>query len=104
MSRPDDAIISELEVTLKNPTVRLTEQFKEDTKKALDSLNTRDADITLHAVIRSGTEAGVVKVARWKASDLYGDAPPRSLLFNAALMEILQLLMRLRGIDENDVD
>jgi hypothetical protein len=96
--------ISALEQRLGNPTIRLLDQVKEDTKRQLVPTQITEAQIAIHATIRTADDSSVVRVSTLSLQDLYGEDLGPVGQFAKWLSDSTGVLNELAGCDENDIE
>lgn len=106
MSAVAEKTVSLFEADLKNPTLKVVDALKEETKKSLGNINANSTqvEIQIYATVKSEDVLGVVPVVKWTAAELYGDSVPTFLAFKEKTQIISKALIKLISCDESDVD
>ena len=101
-----DKDIEENEGLLRKPSTWLRQRIKEDTKQRVTDHVEPESEVAVVAVVTNpGTDTkGVVEVAKYTASDLYGFSQAPVIDFNNAVCGILGELERLKRIPEADLE
>ena len=101
-----DKDIEENEGLLRKPSTWLRQRIKEDTKQRVTDHVEPESEVAVVAVVTNpGTDTkGVVEVAKYTASDLYGFSQAPVIDFNNAVCGILGELEKVRGIPEADLE